>query len=58
MDHLVCFMPGTIALGATGGLTEKEARKLPTWSAKKDEEMKLARELQDERNKWDDGRGR
>jgi uncharacterized protein HemX len=24
----------------------------------KDKEMKLARELQDERNKWDDGRGR
>ena len=45
MDHLVCFMPGTIALGATGGITEKQARKLPTWSAKKDEEMQLAREL-------------
>ncbi|TVY57098.1 Mannosyl-oligosaccharide 1,2-alpha-mannosidase [Lachnellula cervina] len=45
MDHLVCFMPGTIALGATGGITEKEARKLPTWSVKKDEEMQLAREL-------------
>ncbi|CAG8971750.1 hypothetical protein HYALB_00007230 [Hymenoscyphus albidus] len=45
MDHLVCFMPGTIALGATGGLTEAEARKLPTWSTKKDEEMVLAREL-------------
>ena len=24
----------------------------------KDKEMKLARELQDERNKWDDARGR
>jgi hypothetical protein len=45
MDHLVCFMPGTIALGATGGITEKEARLLPTWNKKKDEEMKLAREL-------------
>lgn len=45
MDHLVCFMPGTIALGATGGLGEKEARKLPSWNSKKDEEMKLAREL-------------
>ncbi|KAM3066857.1 mannosyl-oligosaccharide alpha-1,2-mannosidase [Clarireedia jacksonii] len=45
MDHLVCFMPGTIALGATGGLTEAEARKLPSWNAKKDDEMKLAREL-------------
>ncbi|RFU79215.1 mannosyl-oligosaccharide 1,2-alpha-mannosidase [Trichoderma arundinaceum] len=45
MDHLVCFMPGTIALAATGGITEAEARKLPTWSKKKDEEMQLAREL-------------
>ncbi|KAL2129078.1 hypothetical protein VTI74DRAFT_8270 [Chaetomium olivicolor] len=45
MDHLVCFMPGTIALAATGGLTEKEARKLPTWSAQDEADMQLAREL-------------
>ncbi|KAL7945992.1 glycoside hydrolase family 47 protein [Trichoderma barbatum] len=45
MDHLVCFMPGTIALAATGGLTEAEARKLPTWSKKQEEDMQLAREL-------------
>ncbi|KZL73328.1 glycoside hydrolase family 47 protein [Colletotrichum tofieldiae] len=45
MDHLVCFMPGTIALGATGGIPEAEARRLPTWNKKKDEDMKLAREL-------------
>lgn len=45
MDHLVCFMPGTIALGATGGLTEAEAKKSSDWNAKKGEEMKLAREL-------------
>ncbi|KAG0650923.1 Man(9)-alpha-mannosidase [Hyphodiscus hymeniophilus] len=45
MDHLVCFMPGTIALGVTEGLTEAEARKLSTWNSKKDEEMKLAGEL-------------
>ena len=45
MDHLVCFMPGTIALAATGGLTEAEAKKLPTWSKKNEEDMKLAREL-------------
>jgi mannosyl-oligosaccharide alpha-1,2-mannosidase len=45
MDHLVCFMPGTIALGATGGLSLAEAKKLPTWTSKKSEEMKLAREL-------------
>lgn len=45
MDHLVCFMPGTIALAATGGLTETEARKLSTWNEKKEKDMKLAREL-------------
>ncbi|KAB5580078.1 endoplasmic reticulum mannosyl-oligosaccharide 1,2-alpha-mannosidase [Coniochaeta sp. 2T2.1] len=45
MDHLVCFMPGTIALAATGGLTEKEARKLPTWNKQREADMQLAREL-------------
>ncbi|RYO85660.1 hypothetical protein DL766_000887 [Monosporascus sp. MC13-8B] len=45
MDHLVCFLPGTIALGATKGLTEAEARKLPTWTEKDEADMKLAREL-------------
>ncbi|KAJ9142100.1 alpha-1,2-Mannosidase [Pleurostoma richardsiae] len=45
MDHLVCFMPGTIALAATGGLTEAQAKKLPTWSKKKERDMQLAREL-------------
>jgi len=45
MDHLVCFMPGTIALGATGGVSEAEAKKLPSWSAKKEGEIRLAREL-------------
>ncbi|KAJ5171486.1 Glycoside hydrolase family 47 [Penicillium coprophilum] len=45
MDHLVCFLPGSIAIGATEGRTEAEARKLPTWSAKKEQQMKLAREL-------------
>ncbi|KAF4464860.1 mannosyl-oligosaccharide alpha-12-mannosidase [Fusarium albosuccineum] len=45
MDHLVCFMPGTMALGATEGLTEAEARKLPTWSKKDEEDIQLAREL-------------
>lgn len=45
MDHLVCFLPGSIAIGATEGRTETEARKLPTWNKKKEEQMKLAREL-------------
>lgn len=45
MDHLVCFMPGTIALAATGGISEAEAKKLPTWNAQKERDMQLAREL-------------
>lgn len=45
MDHLVCFMPGTIALGATEGLTEAEAKKSSTWTTKNDQDMQLAREL-------------
>jgi endoplasmic reticulum Man9GlcNAc2 1,2-alpha-mannosidase len=45
MDHLVCFMPGTIALAATGGLTEAEAKKLPTWTKTQEADMQLAREL-------------
>lgn len=45
MDHLVCFLPGTIALGATGGLTEAEARRAPGWSRSQDQQMNLAREL-------------
>ncbi|KAF2807610.1 mannosyl-oligosaccharide 1,2-alpha-mannosidase [Mytilinidion resinicola] len=45
MDHLVCFLPGSIALGVTDGLTEAEARRLPSWSAEKAQQMKLAREL-------------
>ncbi|KAK6198340.1 hypothetical protein LQW54_010363 [Pestalotiopsis sp. IQ-011] len=45
MDHLVCFMPGTIALAATGGLTEAEAKKSPGWTKQNEADMKLAREL-------------
>ncbi|KAF3387458.1 Mannosyl-oligosaccharide 1,2-alpha-mannosidase [Penicillium rolfsii] len=45
MDHLVCFLPGSIAIGATEGRTEAEARKLPSWNSQKEEQMKLAREL-------------
>lgn len=45
MDHLVCFMPGTIALGATGGLPLSEAKKSPNWSQRQDEEILLAKEL-------------
>ncbi|KAE8353759.1 glycoside hydrolase [Aspergillus coremiiformis] len=45
MDHLVCFLPGSIAIGATEGLTETQARKLPSWNAQKEQQMQLAREL-------------
>lgn len=45
MDHLVCFMPGTIALGATGGMTVEEARTAGTWGEKEEDEMSLAIEL-------------
>ena len=45
MDHLVCFMPGTIALGATGGLTIADAKKAGKWGEKEEDEMSLAIEL-------------
>ncbi|KAF4555346.1 putative glycosyl hydrolase family 47 protein 5 [Elsinoe fawcettii] len=45
MDHLVCFMPGTIALGATLGRPLSVASAHPSWSKKQDREMALAHEL-------------
>jgi hypothetical protein len=45
MDHLVCFMPGTIALGATQGKTLAEARKSATWGKKQEGEIELAKQL-------------
>lgn len=45
MDHLVCFMPGTIALAATRGLSLREARKSSWWTKQHDKDMKLAHEL-------------
>ncbi|KLJ10937.1 mannosyl-oligosaccharide alpha-1,2-mannosidase [Blastomyces silverae] len=45
MDHLVCFLPGTIALGVTGGLTVSEAKKIHGWSDKQQKQMNLAKEL-------------
>jgi len=45
MDHLVCFYPGTIALAATGGIPLAEAKKLPSWGKKQEEDMAIAREL-------------
>ncbi|KAK4986378.1 mannosyl-oligosaccharide alpha-1,2-mannosidase [Elasticomyces elasticus] len=45
MDHLVCFMPGTIALGATGGKALAKAKLSPAWGRQQEEEMELARQL-------------
>ncbi|KAK3069144.1 mannosyl-oligosaccharide alpha-1,2-mannosidase [Teratosphaeriaceae sp. CCFEE 6253] len=45
MDHLTCFMPGTIALATTGGLPIDQARKQSGWSADSEEDMTLAEEL-------------
>ncbi|KAL4961420.1 glycoside hydrolase family 47 protein [Aspergillus stella-maris] len=45
MDHLACFLPGSIALGATGGLPLTEAKKSTDWTRRKDEEILLAKEL-------------
>lgn len=45
MDHLVCFMPGTIALGATEGKTLAEAQQSTAWGAKQENEMELAKQL-------------
>lgn len=45
MDHLVCFLPGSIALGATGGYTLTQARSKPGWTAEKERQIDLARDL-------------
>ena len=45
MDHLVCFMPGTIALAATGGLTVTEVKKQGKWGKNDESQLQLATEL-------------
>ena len=45
MDHLVCFMPGTIALGATGGVTIEGSKKGGKWGDEQEDQMSLAIEL-------------
>ncbi|RMD43948.1 hypothetical protein DV735_g1258, partial [Chaetothyriales sp. CBS 134920] len=47
MDHLVCFMPGTIALAVTNGSTVADAKERlgPLWTAKHDQDLHLAEEL-------------
>jgi hypothetical protein len=45
MDHLVCFMPGTIALATTGGISVAEAKKRKQWNSDKQADLDLAIEL-------------
>ncbi|RMY10606.1 hypothetical protein D0868_03606 [Hortaea werneckii] len=45
MDHLVAFLPGTIALATTGGLPLAQARKQTNWGPEQEEDMLLAEEL-------------
>ena len=47
MDHLVCFLPGTIALSVTGGHTLSQTRAAlgSGWSKEQEENMRLAEEL-------------
>lgn len=44
MDHLVCFLGGNLALGATEGKTLAEARK-KGWTVKQQADLDLAEEL-------------
>ncbi|KAI4198609.1 MAG: hypothetical protein LQ350_005200 [Teloschistes chrysophthalmus] len=45
MDHLVCFMPGTIASATTGGKTVAEAKKAGKWGKQEQADLDLAVEL-------------
>lgn len=45
MDHLVCFYGGLLAVGATNGLTYKEAKKRDDWNEDKESDFKLGEEL-------------
>ncbi|KAH3688221.1 hypothetical protein WICPIJ_000807 [Wickerhamomyces pijperi] len=45
MDHLVCFIGGLFALGATEGVTLSEARRSSAWSSLKEEDFTLGKEI-------------
>ncbi len=47
MDHLVCFLPGTVALAVTNGSTVAEAKAQlgSQWTSQHDENLHLAEEL-------------
>lgn len=45
MDHLVCFLPGTLALGATKGITKEKAMRDNLLTFEDLENLKLAEDL-------------
>ncbi|KAL3520221.1 hypothetical protein ACH5RR_018370 [Cinchona calisaya] len=45
MDHLVCFLPGVLALGATKGITKEKAMKESILTFEDLENLKLAEDL-------------
>ncbi|CAM8890755.1 unnamed protein product [Rhodiola kirilowii] len=45
MDHLVCFLPGTLALGATKGIRKKDALRDNLMTSDDLENLKLAEDL-------------
>nr|GMD86600.1 mannosyl-oligosaccharide 1,2-alpha-mannosidase MNS3 [Ipomoea batatas] len=45
MDHLVCFLPGTLAIGATKGLTKEKAMRENLLNFEDLENLKLAEDL-------------
>nr|CAB3463532.1 unnamed protein product [Digitaria exilis] len=45
MDHLVCFLPGTLALGATKGITKKKALESNSLTDDDIENLQLAEDL-------------
>lgn len=45
MDHLVCFMGGLLAMGATEGLPITKARKTDFWDATRESDWQLAQDL-------------
>ncbi|WYZ39397.1 hypothetical protein EsH8_III_001311 [Colletotrichum jinshuiense] len=45
MDHLVCFLPGTIAMATTEGRSISEARRDPGWTVHHEDDIQLAVDL-------------
>ena len=45
MDHLVCFMGGLLAMGATQGLPIEQARRMSFWDSDRADDWELAKQL-------------